>query len=309
MKKFLKVFAVSFTAIVLVTALTLYLALDLIPNYKYNKSHYDAAISAIADGDYITAYENLVLIPDFKDAAAKLDEIKPNYYQAFVDTAKVGSYVYLGQYEQDNNLENGKEIIQWRVLAVEGSKILVISEYVLDARPFELEPHAQTCWENSDMREWLNGEFLRETFTEMEQNAIAITTVTDEINEKYPDNYIGNATEDKIFFLSISEVKKYFSEGDDPQTRYNEVMQAWPTEYAEAQGVRQDSDFSYDTHYIPKFFHSCYWLLRTMGYDNKCVLFINYYGQASKSGLKASVDEGGIRPAMWIDTSLVDFVG
>lgn len=309
MKKFLKVFAVSFTAIVLVTALTLYLALDLIPNYKYNKSHYDAAISAIADGDYITAYENLVLIPDFKDAAAKLDEIKPNYYQAFVDTAKVGSYVYLGQYEQDNDLENGKEIIQWRVLAVEGSKILVISEYVLDARPFELEPHAQTCWENSDMREWLNGEFLRETFTEMEQNAIAITTVTDEINEKYPDNYIGNATEDKIFFLSISEVKKYFSEGDDPQTRYNEVMQAWPTEYAEAQGVRQDSDFSYDTHYTPKFFYSCYWLLRTMGYDNKCVLSINYYGQASKAGVDASVDDGGIRPAMWIDTSLVDFVG
>jgi hypothetical protein len=51
-----------------------------------------------------------------------------------LENAQVGDLVSLGQYEQDNNTENGKEAILWQVLAVEDGRILVISRDGLDAQ-------------------------------------------------------------------------------------------------------------------------------------------------------------------------------
>ena len=300
--KFLKRFAVVFTALALVTALTLYLALDIIPNYKYKKSHYDAAITAIADGDYVTAYENFSLIPDFKDSAAKLEEIKPNYYQTLVDTAKVGSYFYLGQYEQDNDLENGKEDVSWRVLAVDGTKLFVVSEYVLDARYYDRYPGSETCWENSEMREWLNGEFYNNIFSSKEQNYVLTTTVEVEAYSKYPDTYVGNPTEDKLFLLSEKEVQHLFSSTKD--------RRAWPTEYAIARGVKKYPKMVGNMHEDNKLSEGeAMYALRTPGKANKFALAIISFGEFATAGFNGSVPEIGVRPAMWIDASLIDFVG
>ncbi len=45
---------------------------------------------------------------------------------------EVGDVIYFGSYEQDNNLSNGKEEIEWIVLAKENRKALLISKYALD---------------------------------------------------------------------------------------------------------------------------------------------------------------------------------
>ena len=46
---------------------------------------------------------------------------------------KAGDHIFFGHYEQDNDLNNGPEPIEWRILEVKGDKILLLSEYILDA--------------------------------------------------------------------------------------------------------------------------------------------------------------------------------
>ncbi len=72
--------------------------------------------------------------------------------------------VSFGRYEQDGNLENGPEPIEWIVLAVDDNKALLLSKYILDYRPMHsfLE---EFDWKESELREWLEEEFFAKAFT------------------------------------------------------------------------------------------------------------------------------------------------
>ena len=50
-----------------------------------------------------------------------------------IKTANVGDIIVVGTYEQDNNTSNGKELIEWLVLAKENNRVLVISDKALDS--------------------------------------------------------------------------------------------------------------------------------------------------------------------------------
>ncbi len=50
--------------------------------------------------------------------------------------AEVGDYITFGLYEQDNDLSNGKENIEWLILELKDEKALVISKYALDSKPY-----------------------------------------------------------------------------------------------------------------------------------------------------------------------------
>ena len=47
----------------------------------------------------------------------------------------MSDYITFGTYEQDNDTSNGAEPIEWEVPDVKGGKALVISKYILDAKP------------------------------------------------------------------------------------------------------------------------------------------------------------------------------
>lgn len=135
---------------------------------------------------------------------------------------KVGQSVFLGHYEQDNNLSNGEERIEWIVLDVEDHYALVISKYCLDAAQFNSVQCAVT-WETSELREWLNDDFLYDAFTSEERKAIMY------IENQTPDSVYGNKTGgndtmDRVFCLSIDEANQYFEN--------NEARKASLTAYA-----------------------------------------------------------------------------
>lgn len=46
-----------------------------------------------------------------------------------LETISVGSYITFGSYEQDDDITNGKEPIEWLVLAKKNNRMLVISRY------------------------------------------------------------------------------------------------------------------------------------------------------------------------------------
>ena len=65
--------------------------------------------------------------------------------------AKTGDYIVFGSYEQDNNLDNGTEPIEWLVLSNDGSELYVISKYALDSKPYNIE-YMETTWEICTVR-------------------------------------------------------------------------------------------------------------------------------------------------------------
>lgn len=100
--------------------------------------------------------------------------------------------VLFGNYPQDDGTVKP---IEWQVLKQEGNKALLISKFGLEECRFDEKTNV---WADSEIRHWLNNEFLNSAFTEGEKVAILETELQDE------------ETTDKVFLLSREEAKTLF---------------------------------------------------------------------------------------------------
>lgn len=308
-KKAKKVFAIGTPIVCACIAFVLVLIAVIIPKQKYNQamelissgdydsayalleeigdnatiasSKYDRAIKCIDSGDYKTACMLLDGL-SYRDSAEKLKSAK----QEQIKNAKVGDIVYFGTYEQDNDTSNGKENIEWRVLAKENSRVLVISDKALDCQPYNSSYTEEVTWENCSLRKWLNGTFLNKAFSTEEQAQIQNTTVSADNNPQYSTNP-GNATTDKVFLLSINEVEKYFNS--------DEARKCAPTAYAKAQGASTS-----DTCKTPSGAATCWWWLRSPGDDQSSAAYVYFGGDVFELGNYVYSVLTAVRPAMWI---------
>ena len=207
--------------------------------------------------------------------AASLD---PLIIESF-RSADIGDYVKFGTYEQDNDTSNGKEDIEWLVLAKENGKALLISRYGLDSQVYH-RSETYISWENCTLRTWLNETFLNSAFSNAEQGRIINSTVTADKNPDH-DSSPGNNTTDKIFLLSISEANRYFSTDN--------ARQCEPTKYAKKHGA-----WTYD--------NGCgWWWLRSPGSQSRYAAFVNSTGPVSNGGCSVNHALSTVRPALWID--------
>ena len=199
---------------------------------------------------------------------------------------KPGTIVLFGQYEQDNNSENGKEPIEWIVLEIQDQKALLISKYVLDCLPFrDIQP--DYSWDNSSIRSWLNDTFYTASFLESEQNAIIVTTVPNAAEDGFADYHPRDQrkTHDHVFLLSYREVMLYFPKQND--------RKVIGTEYARSKGAR----FAGVTAIV---IGETDWWLRSPGNASYDAAFVNVYGDGDT---KHVLTKQGIRPAIWVDLS------
>ena len=276
-KKRKRTLAIVTPIIVACIAFGIVLTTPIIPALKLNK-----ATTLIDSGDYKAAYILLDSI-DYKNSKERQENIKTQYQIALISEAEIGSYVFFGSYEQDNDTSNGKEDIEWIVLAKEGNKALVISKYALDCKQYH-PSMSDITWETCSLRKWLNGPFL-DTFRVEERNSIIDTTVTADKNPSYSTSP-GNDVTDKVFLLSITEVNKYFSS--------DEARVCAPTDYAKAQGVWTSSSNSTGGR------AACWWL-RSPGSLSDHAAVVHGSGSVNISGRAVFNVLGGVRPAMWID--------
>ena len=241
---------------------------------------YDRAIKHIDSGDYKAAYMLLDGL-SYKDSAEKLQSIKPQYYKFLLKNSKVGDIVYFGTYEQDNDTSNGKENIEWLVLAKENNRVLVISDKALDCQKYN-SSYTDVTWENCTLRKWLNNDFINAAFSDDEKARIPTVTVSAGENP-YWYTSPGLATEDKVFLLSITEANKYFSS--------DSARQCEPTDYAVARGAYVNSDNG-----------NCQWWLRSPGRYQKFAAEVDFDGGFYEfcSGVGVGCDDDAVRPAMWI---------
>ena len=202
---------------------------------------------------------------------------------------EVGSTLTFGRYEQDNDLTNGKEPIEWRVLAVEDGKALVISQYALDCQPYN-ETGAAATWETCTLRSWLNQEFYNAAFDPGEQASIAETAVTAEDNPDYSTE-AGNDTRDHVFLLSIGEAQRYFTDDDEWVSRDRACK---PTAYALAKGSWVVNSSEWYNGY-------CWWWLRSPGFmQERAAGVVSEGGINSGGGSSVLSEANSIRPALWI---------
>ena len=240
---------------------------------------YNDAITLMDAGNIVEAYEALVALDVYKDSADKANSIYDKYKIEKLKVAKTGDYVFLGEYEQDNNTANGKEDIEWLVLEVKDGKALVISKYALYCKQYNTN-YTDVTWEACTLRRWLNNNFINAAFSAEEKAMIHTVTVSADKNPKYNTNP-GNATQDQVFLLSITEANKYFSS--------DSARQCKPTDYAVANGVWESNS------------GNCWWWLRSPGGDRGNAARVYSDGDVYEFGLGVNYDTGAVRPALWID--------
>ena len=86
-----------------------------------------------------------------------------------------GSIVLFGRYEQDGNLENGTEPIEWIVLGSDDNGMLLLSRYVLDCVPYKNDDE-RISWDKCNLRNWMNNDFYNIAFADSEKKAITLSS-------------------------------------------------------------------------------------------------------------------------------------
>ena len=248
---------------------------------------YNDAVALMGAGNLDEAYSIFIELGDYKDAADKADDIRLTKTDIRLTKTKeqlkgvkVGDYITFGAYEQDNNTSNGKEDIEWLVLEVKDGKALVISKYALDCKPYNTE-YTHVTWETCTLRKWLNNDFLGAAFSADEKAMIPTVTVSADRNPEYSTNP-GNATQDQVFLLSITEANQYFSS--------KSARQCKSTDYAVANGGYANSDNGY-----------CQWWLRSPGDRQEEAAGVYIFGDVIKHGYVVDNGISVVRPALWIE--------
>lgn len=244
---------------------------------KIKEIKYDEAVSYYNKNSFQEALTRFEALTGFKDSDANVLKCK-------LKLINVGAVFNFGQYEQDNNIGNGKETINWIVLKKEANKVLLLSEKVLDSQKF-YQYNQGVTWEKSDLRAWLNDTFYNSAFNSIERKIIFKSYLTD---KKYSVWNVepGPATYDNVFCLSNNEIETNL-------TDYSK-WRGMPTSYAVAQGCKTNADGM-----------ATAWWLRTPGWDKTSVCAVKSSDSSIDSvGYYVYREYVGVRPAIWIDTRI-----
>ena len=97
----------------------------------------------------------------------------------------------------------------WTVIAVDGSRALLLADKSVGKKPYNKQSKEVT-WEICTLRKWLNEDYYKKLSDD--EKAIIL-----EVENENPGNTEtgvsgGNKTKDKVFILSLEEIKKYLPE-------------------------------------------------------------------------------------------------
>lgn len=171
--------------------------------------------------------------------------------------------------------------IDWIVLDKVDGKLLLLTKDCIDCRAYH-EEWVEVSWETSDLRKWMNKDFIEKAFSENERAIIQRSNVAPGINPNF-QSYPGQATVDQVFLLSILEAEKYLDE-----TGGNCPIQAGATEYAKEWGACISHN------------GKTWWRLRSPGIDQRSTAYVGPGGGIVTTGMDVDYAAHGIRPAMWI---------
>ena len=260
---------------------------SLYQKYAVPELRYRQGVEQMEAGAYDEAYRTLHGM-NYKDSSDLIFRIGKERLKG----AEVGATILFGAYPQGHITSGEKDPIEWLVLDRDGSKLMLISKYVLDALPymrysFEQE-HTPITWETCLLRQWLNSTFLETAFDPGEILMLERTSL-----KKMDGSF---DTMDRAYLLSIQEALHYFPT--------DEARKCTATPYALEFGAYRSSVG----------FTSLWWL-RTPVYSDAAMVELADEPYATyrvacvgTSGQIIDMGHGilnrgyGVRPVVWIDT-------
>lgn len=198
---------------------------------------------------------------------------------------QVGDKISFGRYE-------------WQVLAIRKNSALVITEYIIDQRPYH-DSYNDITWAGCSLRNYLNSEFY-DSFTAFEKSRITVTSNKNLDNQWYGSNG-GPDTEDRVFLLSIEEaVCQYFGDSSAKLHSPGKKQRYW-FERKDPNNSKRVAKLEGENKGI------WWWWLRSPGRVNIKAVYIHGDGNIGIQGnniLKGNIADGkctgGVRPALWL---------
>lgn len=187
-----------------------------------------------------------------------------------------GKVVEFGKYVQEPG--GSPRPLKWKVLKVMDGNALLFSEYGICDRPYNSR-NVYVSWETCELRAWLNGEFLKTAFTDIERLKIMGVHLQNGKNPYYgvPG---GKDTDDFIFCLSISEVNSLFLNPDSLRRK--------ATPYVKSKGVLTGGD------------DYCSFWLRSPGRQACNAAYVYFDGEIDSFGDGVNSKNRAVCPAVWV---------
>ncbi|GHU64975.1 hypothetical protein AGMMS49983_11890 [Clostridia bacterium] len=217
--------------------------------------------------------------------------------------------------------------LQWRILDIKEGRALLITEEIIDLRPYNEVTDRQaallldenyfwndddfaTTWAECSLRTWLNDDFLEDFDTEVVRQ-ILDTAVKNDDNPEYGTPG-GADTMDKVFLLSIDEVNKYFVSREDNRAEFHPSDQQLSdiAERISKNPWSRDADLygnaaatkNYLSENLADTRGAWWWWLRSPGdYYSYNAALVYTDGYVSDSGLIVNYGGGGVRPALYLN--------
>ncbi len=190
------------------------------------------------------------------------------------ESYEVGSLVTFGNYPQKKKTPSH---LEWKVLENDGKELLLVAKYGLDCSKYHSE-NADATWNNCDLRKWLNKHFISNAFSDEEKSRIVASVINTDENPEFGTGGCGE-TRDKVFCLSIDDIKKYFSSPADAKCS--------PTNFAVNNNAKRDAD-------------GCSFWLRSPGLSAGEAAVVDCNGAVNCAGCEVSADNIAVRPALRI---------
>jgi len=241
--KTLRIAVFAGCAVLLAGALTALTIFVFIPAGRF------AQANSLAASDPARAFDAFERMGDYRNAHERMQEIQDEVF-----ASRSEEYVEFG----------GRE---WLVLEERDGNTLLLLRDVLPARGYH-EGLVDVTWENSNIRQFLNGAFLN-GFSEEDRARIAETDVVNSDHADFGTNG-GNDTRDYVFLLSLAEARLYFADAGARVARH------------EGSAV-----------------HAVWWL-RSPGFQQNLAAIVLANGTLGLTGSGVNQADRTVRPAMWV---------
>ena len=281
-KKRLTVLLVCLAVLAFAVSFCFLLTRRILPASVYRKAEEAYEAGRLSQAIDLFASEGRYRDADIRASELAFGAQKDRSMANVLKNAQPGDLVSFGIYEQNGDPEDGDEPILWRVIRKDSSRILLLSEYVLEEKLYH-DAFEEVSWDRCSLRAWANGPFLESAFSEPERLLIVNAALK---NGGNPVSGVGGGpdTSDRIFLLSVDELIAAASESDLDVFS----LEAEATKSAAANGLETDP-----------WTGVCCWWLRTPGKTPEFVIYadmsgsILHYTRPNRPGY-------GFRPALWV---------
>lgn len=204
-----------------------------------------------------------------------------------MEDIKIGSSLSFGGYN-------------WRVLYIEDNAALIITEDIIEQRPYH-DDYKDITWAECGLRKYLNGEFY-DKFNDIDKSRI-IEVTNKNLDNPWYGTKGGDDTKDSIFLLGIEDVVcRYFGDSSEKLQNRSKKQNYWFQRKDENNNKRIAKFMDYDY----------WWWLRSPGRINRVAAYVhgNPGGCVGINGNSVffrsfgAERDGGVRPALWLKREL-----